>query len=79
LLGTPVFLPDGSILLSSTDAGGGQLSPADLANLQAQASTNLVDWTTLTNALTLTNGVLQLQDPGATNLPLRFYRILENW
>ena len=77
LFGSPVLQPDGSILLSSTDAGGGLPSPADLANLQAQASTNLVDWATLTNALTLTNGVIQLQDPAATNSPNRFYRILE--
>ena len=79
LLGTPTFQPDGSILLSSTDVGGGQLTPADLANLQVQVSTNLVDWLTLSNALVLTNGAIQLQDAGATNSPMRFYRILENW
>jgi hypothetical protein len=79
LLGTPAFQPDGSILLSSTDVGGGQLSSADLANFQVQVSTNLMDWMTLSNGLTLTNGVIQLQDPGAANSPMRFYRILENW
>jgi alpha-tubulin suppressor-like RCC1 family protein len=79
LLGTPTFQPDGSILLSSTDVGGGQLTSADLANLQIQVSTNLVDWMTLSNALVLTNGAIQLQDEGATNAPMRFYRILENW
>jgi alpha-tubulin suppressor-like RCC1 family protein len=79
LLGTPAFQPDGSILLSSTDVGGGQLSSADLANFQVQVSTNLVDWMTLSNGLTLTNGVIQLQDPGATNSAARYYRILENW
>jgi hypothetical protein len=79
LLGNPMFQPDGSMLLSSTDVGGGQLSSADLANLQVQASTNLVDWVTLPNALSLTNGVIELQDPGATNFPMRFYRILESW
>jgi hypothetical protein len=79
LLGTPNFLPDGSITLSSSDADGGQLTTADLANLQVQVSTNLVDWMTLSNALVLTNGEIQLQDAGATNSPMRFYRILENW
>ena len=79
LLSVPVFQPDGSILLTSTDSGGGQLALTDLANLQVQVSTNLVDWMTLSNALVLTNGAIQLQDAGATNSPMRFYRILENW
>ena len=77
LLGTPTLLPDGSILLSSTDAGGGVISSTDLANLFAQASSNLVDWVTLSNALSITNGAIQLQDPAAANSPARFYRIIE--
>ena len=60
-------------------SNGGLLSASDLANLQAQSSTNLVDWVTLTNALTLTNGVIQLQDSSATSSPSRYYRILEYW
>jgi hypothetical protein len=78
LLGAPTFQPDGSISLSSTDADGGQLTSADLANLQVQVSTNLVDWTTLSNALVLTNGAIQLQDADAANASMRYYRILEN-
>jgi len=78
LLGAPVMLPGGAFQLSSTDANGGLLTPADLTNLQAQASTNLTDWTTLSNALTLTNGVLMLSDPAATNMTSRYYRIIEN-
>lgn len=77
-LAAPAMQPGGAFQLSSTDANGGLLTPADLANLQAQASTNLTDWTTLSNALTLTNGVLMLSDPAATNTANRFYRILEN-
>jgi hypothetical protein len=77
LLGPPVFSANGTLVLSSTDANGGLLSASDLANLQAQSSTNLVDWVTLTNALTLTNGVIQLQDSSATSSPSRYYRILE--
>jgi hypothetical protein len=79
VLSAPAFQPDGSILLSSTDAGSGQLAFADLANLQVQVSTNLVDWTTLSNALVLTNGAIQLQDADAANALMRFYRIVENW
>jgi hypothetical protein len=78
-LGAPVLQPDGSMLLTSGDADGGMLSAADLANLQAQVSTNLVDWIPLPGALTLTNGLLQLQDPGSASYHTRFYRVLENW
>jgi alpha-tubulin suppressor-like RCC1 family protein len=77
LLGTPHLMPNGSFQLTSTDANGGLLSPADLANFQAQTSTNLVNWVTLPNALSLTNGMLLLLDPPQTNSPARYYRILE--
>jgi hypothetical protein len=77
LLGSPKLLPDGSFLLTSTDANGGLLSPSDLANFEAQASTNLVNWVTLPNALSLTNGMLQLQDSGS-NYTVRYYRIIEH-
>ena len=78
LLGSPQLLPDGSLQLTSVDANGGQLQPSDLPNFEAQASTDLVNWTTLPNALSLTNGVLQLQDATRTNYTTRFYRIVEN-
>jgi len=78
-LGVPVLLPDGTLRLTSGDMDGGTISASDLANLQAQASTNLVNWVTLPGSLTLTNGMLRLQDPGWTNQPLRFYRIIESW
>jgi hypothetical protein len=77
-LGAPVLLPDGSLLLNSDDADGGLLSPSDLANFEAQASTNLMDWVPLTNALSLTNGMLQLRDNSGTNWPARFYRLIEH-
>jgi hypothetical protein len=79
LLGTPTVSPDGTLRFTSTDADGGLLSPSDLANFEAQASTNLVDWVALPDVLSLTNGMLQLQDSSGTNWPVRFYRILENW
>lgn len=40
---------------------------------QIEASTNLVDWSTLTNVLNLT-GAAQFSDISATNFPRRFYR-----
>ena len=77
LLGTPTLLPNGTLIFTSTDANGGLLSPSDLANFQAQASTDLVNWVTLTNALSLTNGMLQLQDFGQSNYTARYYRLVE--
>jgi hypothetical protein len=78
VLGSPALLPNGTMTLNSSGIYGNTVSPADLAHLEAQASTNLVDWVNLPGALTLTNGVLQLQDTNWTSLPARFYRIIEN-
>jgi hypothetical protein len=39
-------------------------------------STNLPNWTGLTNALTLTNGSMLLQNTW-TNSPQRFYKVVE--
>jgi len=78
LLGTPQLLPDGSLQLTAGDASGGQLQDSDLPNFEAQASSDLVNWTTLPDALSLTNGVLQLQDTSRTNFTTRFYRIVEH-
>jgi len=77
-LGSPVLAPDGKLIFNSADASGGLLTPANLANFEAQASTNLVDWVTLPDALNLTNGLLQLQDDDAVNHPARYYRIIEH-
>jgi alpha-tubulin suppressor-like RCC1 family protein len=78
LLGSPVLSPGGTFILNSADANGGLLSPADLANFEAQGSADLVNWVTLPNALSLTNGMLQLQDNGGTNWSSRFYRLIEH-
>jgi alpha-tubulin suppressor-like RCC1 family protein len=77
LLASPQLLPNGTFQLLSTDANGGLLSPSDLPNFAAQASTDLVNWVTLPNALSLTNGMLLLQDSGSSNYTTRYYRIIE--
>jgi hypothetical protein len=41
-----------------------------------QRSTNLGDWTALTNVTTNTNGIAQFSDADTTNLSRRFYRAL---
>jgi hypothetical protein len=78
VLSAPTLQSDGSILFSSTDFSGGLLSSSDLANLEVQASTNLVDWETMPGGLTLTNGMLILHDGGATNFTERYYRVVEH-
>lgn len=79
LLSKPTWLPDGTLLLTADDLGGGTISAGDLANFTAQASSNLINWVTLPGALSVTNGALQLHDVTATNSPMKFYRILEKW
>ena len=76
-LGSPVKLADGTFTLLAGDAGGGLLLPGDLPGFRAQVSANLMTWETLSNSLTLTNGMLLLWDAGSTNWPSRFYRIIE--
>lgn len=78
-LSAPIVQFDGTLRFTSSDVDGGALSQSNLANLHVESSTNLVDWVTLPNALTLTNGVLQIQYPAATIAPDRFYRIVETW
>jgi alpha-tubulin suppressor-like RCC1 family protein len=76
-LGAPVLLPDGSLSFRSSDADGGSVRAEDLMGFEAQASTDLTGWLTLTNALSWTNGSLRLRDPDRANHPRRFYRVLE--
>ena len=78
VLSSPVVLPNGSLQFTSEDVGGGALSAANLPNFEAQTSTNLVNWVTLPNALSLTNGVLRLQDGSPSSSTTRYYRIVEH-
>jgi hypothetical protein len=71
------LVANGSVLFFSSDADGGLLTSNDLAGFTAQASSNLVDWITLPGSLSITNGLLLLQDPNQTNYSSRFYRIIE--
>ena len=79
LLSNPVWQPDGTLLLTSSDLGGGSISAGNLASFTAQSSSNLLNWTDLPGALTVTNGALQLHDVGVSNSPTQFYRIIEKW
>jgi len=75
-LGSPSILPNGIVQFRAFAANGTSVSLEGSLNLTFQVSSNLIDWTPLTNAVTLTNGTAQLSDPGATNAPLRFYRLV---
>ena len=62
------------------DALGGRL--ANPANIQVQVATTLLPtntvWTVPTNGtVTVTNGLLRFDDPGAGRSPWRFYRVIE--
>jgi hypothetical protein len=77
-LGSPVQLPGGGLQLLFGDADGGALlTTNDIATFTVLASTNLVNWTALTNALSVTNGLMLFRDT-TTNYPARFYRIVEH-
>ena len=75
--GQPMPLPGNRIQLLFNDAdGGAMLTSNDVATFHVFASTNLINWFAITNALTLTNGSVIFQD-SITNAPQRFYRVLE--
>jgi hypothetical protein len=76
-LQTPALNPDGSLTFSCGDSDGGLLASNDAAHFAVAVSTNLTDWLTLTNPPVFTNGALWFQDLNATNLPNRYYRVIE--
>ncbi len=76
-LAVPILLPGDKLQLLFNDADGGALlTTNDLATFDVLGSTNLVDWTLITNALTLTNGSIIFEDM-MTNSPQRYYRVRE--
>jgi len=70
---------NGTFSLLSGDTDGGPLSSNNLASFHLQASTNLADWIPMPAVLTLTNGLLLIQDTNASLFPTRFYRVVEDW
>lgn len=71
------WLGDGRFRLVFGDYDGGPLTIGDTTNFVVETSTNFVNWVPLTNAFTMTNGQVQMDDTGSINLPRRFYRVLE--
>ncbi|MEY4388214.1 MAG: hypothetical protein RLY20_3497 [Verrucomicrobiota bacterium] len=78
-LSQPAVLPGNKVQLMFTDNDGGALlTTNDLASFTVLASTNLVNWFSITNALSVTNGSIIFQDT-LTNAPQKFYRVLEQF
>ncbi|MEO7299231.1 MAG: immunoglobulin domain-containing protein [Verrucomicrobiota bacterium] len=73
-LQTPVNLTD-KVKLLFGDSDGALLTTNELGNFEVQASTNLNDWSPLTNVLSLTNGFMLLED--TKDADYKFYRVLE--
>lgn len=75
----PERLGNGQFRLLFNDQDGGPPGTLDLPFLEVQVSTNLssTNWTVLTNAFTLTNGMVQFDDVESTNGLRRFYRVIE--
>jgi hypothetical protein len=76
-LGAPTFTQGGSLLFNAYGTNGNSLTLSGPLNLVFEVSSNLIDWTPLTNGVTLTNGSAELNDPDATNSTVRFYRLMK--
>ena len=75
----PQRLGDGTLRLSFHDRHGVLLTLGDAPNFEVWVSPDLpgTNWIRLLPPLTLTNGILTLDDPDAPLHPRRFYRVLE--
>ena len=78
-LSPPQRLGDGTLRLSFHDRHGALLTLGDAPNFEVWVSPDLPgsNWIRLLSPLTLTNGILTLDDPDAPLHPRRFYRVLE--
>ncbi len=75
----PIFQTNGTFALTSGDNDGGALSSNNVPAFHLAASSNLIDWLQIPSTITLSNGVLQIQDTNAFLFPRRFYRVFEDW
>ena len=66
-----------TFLVGNSD--GSPILTQDLASIEIDFTSNLVDWVQLPGSLNLSNGLLWITDPGSTNVPHRFYRTIQRW
>ncbi len=76
-LEAPAILSDGTFELRSINSDGAPIATNQLTNYEALASSNLIGWTILSNALSWSNSALLLRDVEASNYSRRFYRLRE--
>jgi hypothetical protein len=75
---SPAVLADGTFQLTSEYTDGLPIEAGQVTNYEALATTNLLTWTTLSNALTWSNALLLFRDPQASNYSSRFYRLIQH-
>ncbi|MGA2747698.1 MAG: immunoglobulin domain-containing protein [Verrucomicrobiota bacterium] len=75
MLGAPRIQPGGVLDIGAYTTNGALWPWTSLNGLAIEASSDLIEWTPLTNVTVLQNGALSLSDPDATNSPARFYRL----
>jgi uncharacterized delta-60 repeat protein len=76
-LASAMLLGPGGLMVSFGDLGGGAPSSNDLARFTVQCSTNMTNWTLLTNVLTWSNSMLHLLDTNTAGVDRKFYRLIE--
>jgi hypothetical protein len=76
-LQSPERLAGGGFRLLFGNGQGWPLGLADAAYYEVRASTNLVNWLPLLDSLSVSNGLLFLNDAGNVFMPERFYRVIE--
>ncbi|MGD0812757.1 MAG: hypothetical protein ABSA83_04075 [Verrucomicrobiota bacterium] len=78
LLSSSLLLTNGRVFISFGDYNGGSLSAQDIPTFVLQASSNLLNWVTLPDAIVPTgNGQLGFIDNLQTVPPPVFFRVLE--
>jgi hypothetical protein len=75
LLAAPITQSDGSYTIMASATNGQPYPLTSSGMFMLQASSDLLNWTDLTNGLTLTNGAVNFSDPGANSSAARFYRL----
>jgi uncharacterized repeat protein (TIGR01451 family) len=78
LLSSINWQTDGTLQIILKNAGGSPITPGRASKIQLYASTNLSltvsNWTDMTSALVLTNGVLRLDSLSTSNAPQQYFR-----
>jgi hypothetical protein len=68
--------PDGSLIITAKATNGAPYLLSNPALFVVETSSNLLNWTPLTNGLTLTNGTITVSNPQPAAPPSTFYRLL---